>query len=118
MTHNSCYPTISLSILINMSRGQVVDEKALISALEKGKITAAGLDVFEKEPNVSPGLMRLENVVLLPHIGSLTIDTREQMAIMAAKNAVSMAKGNPPFNIVNPKVLESPQYHQRIGRDK
>lgn len=106
----------SNAILINTSRGPVVDEKALVSALKKGKIAGAGLDVYEEEPKLSPGLSKLENVVLLPHIGSATADTRGQMAVLAAKNAVAIFRGKKPPNIVNQEVLDSPQYLQRIGR--
>jgi glyoxylate reductase len=91
-----------------------VDEKALVSALKKGKIAGAGLDVYEKEPKLSPGLSKLENVVLLPHIGSLTKDTREQMAVVAAKNAIAMLRGKRPPNIVNPEVFESPEYLRKL----
>jgi glyoxylate reductase len=101
------------AILINTSRGPVMDEKALVSALKKGKIAAAGLDVYEKEPRLYPGLAKLENVVLLPHIGSATMDTRGQMAAVAAKNAIAMLKGKRPKNIVNPQVLKSPEYLRR-----
>ena len=103
------------AILVNASRGPVVDEKALVSALKKGKIAGAGLDVYEEEPKLSPGLSKLENVVLLPHIGSATADTRGQMAVLAAKNAVAILRGKRPPNIVNPEVLDSPRYLQRIG---
>jgi phosphoglycerate dehydrogenase-like enzyme len=102
------------AILINTSRGPVVDEKALVSALRQGKIAGAGLDVYENEPELTPGLSELENVVLLPHIGSATQDTREQMAVVAAKNAVLMLKGKRPKNIVNPEVFESSVYLQKL----
>ena len=103
------------AILINASRGPVVDEKALVSALKKGKIGAAGLDVYEKEPKLSQGLAKLENVVLLPHIGSATADTRGQMAVLAARNAVAMLRRQKPKNIVNPEVFSSPDYLRRIS---
>jgi glyoxylate reductase len=102
------------AILINTSRGPVVDERALVSALKKGKIAGAGLDVYEKEPHLFPGLTKLENVVLLPHIGSATNDTRGQMAVVAAKNAIAMLRGKRPPNIVNPEVFESPEYLRRV----
>jgi phosphoglycerate dehydrogenase-like enzyme len=104
------------AILINTSRGPVVDEKALLSALKQKKIAAAGLDVYEKEPRLTPGLSRLENVVLLPHIGSATNDTRGQMAVVAARNAIAMVRGRRPKNIVNPQVFESSEYLRRIGK--
>jgi glyoxylate reductase len=103
------------AILINASRGPVVDEKALVSALKKGKIGGAGLDVYEKEPKLSQGLAKLENVVLLPHIGSATADTRGQMAVLASRNAVAMMRKQKPKNIVNPKVFDSPDYLRRIS---
>ncbi len=105
----------SNTILINASRGPVVDEKALVFALRKGKIAGAGLDVYEEEPKLSPGLSKLENVVLLPHIGSATADTRGQMAVLAAKNAVAILRGKRPPNIVNPEILNSPRYLERVG---
>lgn len=103
------------AILINASRGPVVDEKALVFALKKGKIGGAGLDVYEKEPRLSPGLAKLENVVLLPHIGSATAETRGQMAVLAARNAVAMLRRQKPKNIVNPEVFGSPDYLRRIS---
>ncbi len=103
------------AILVNASRGPVVDEKALVSALKSGKIAGAGLDVYENEPKLSPGLSKLENVVLLPHIGSATADTRGQMAVVAAKNALTILRGKRPPNIINPEVLDSARYLERIG---
>ena len=102
------------AILINTSRGPVVDEKGLALALKKGKIAGAGLDVYEKEPKLSPGLSKLENVVLLPHIGSATEDTRGQMAVVAAKNAIAMLRRKRPKNIVNPEVFQSPEYIRKL----
>ena len=103
------------AILINASRGPVVDETALVSVLKERKIFGAGLDVYEKEPQLTPGLAELENVVLLPHVGSLTQDTRNQMAIVAAKNAVAMAKKKKPRNLVNPEVLNRQEYLQKVS---
>ncbi len=104
------------AILINAARGPIVDEKALVSALKQKRIAAAGLDVFEKEPKLTPGLTKLDNVVLLPHIGSATNDTRGQMAVVAATNAVMMLRGQRPKNLVNPQILGSAKYLRRIGK--
>ena len=101
------------AVLINASRGPVVDEMALVSALKEKRIFGAGLDVYEKEPQLAPDLAGLENVVLLPHVGSLTQETRNQMAILAAKNAIAMAKKKKPRNLVNPEVLNRPEYLQK-----
>jgi glyoxylate reductase len=91
--------------LINTSRGPVVDEEALADALDMGTISGAGLDVYEKEPQISPGLMKARNVVLAPHIGSGSVETRDRMARMAAENIISAMQGRVPPNIVNPEVL-------------
>jgi glyoxylate reductase len=103
------------AVLINASRGPVVDETALVSVLKEKRIFGAGLDVYEKEPQLTRGLAELENVVLLPHVGSLTQDTRNQMAIVAAKNAVTMAKKKKPRNLVNPEVLNRQEYLQKVS---
>jgi len=94
--------------LINTSRGPVVDEDALVEALQSGIIAGAGLDVFEKEPHIHPALLSLPNAVLLPHIGSATIETRTRMAMMAAENLVAMMRGEEPENQINTKAI-SPQ---------
>ncbi len=93
------------AVLVNTSRGPVVDEAALAEALENGGIFAAGLDVYEEEPKVHPKLLELENVVLAPHIGSASIETRDRMAQMAAENLRSVLNGEEPENPVDPKVL-------------
>ena len=93
------------AILINTARGSLVDERALVRALQSGRLAGAGLDVFEHEPEVESELLALENVVLLPHIGSASQRTRGQMAAMAASNLVAHARGERPPNILNPEVL-------------
>jgi glyoxylate reductase len=93
------------AILINTARGPVVDEAALVEAIKDGQIRGAALDVFEEEPSVHPKLIKLkENVVLTPHIGSASIETRLRMAKMAARNMVEGLKGNRPPNLVNEDV--------------
>jgi glyoxylate reductase len=89
------------AVLINTSRGPVVDEAALAEALAEGRIFAAGLDVYEKEPEVHPKLLELENVVLAPHIGSASIETRDRMAVLAAENIVAVLSGEKPKTPVN-----------------
>jgi glyoxylate reductase len=93
------------SFLINTARGPMVDEKALVQALQRGTIAGAGLDVFEHEPAVEPELLDMENVVLLPHIGSASQQTRTRMAPMASENIAAHASGLRPPNILNPEVL-------------
>lgn len=89
------------AILINTARGPVVDEKALCEAIQNGQIGGAGLDVYEREPIVEPGLLALENVVLLPHVGSATYATREKMADMVVDAVISALAGERPQNAVN-----------------
>jgi glyoxylate reductase len=91
--------------LINTSRGQVVDERALADALARGLIAGAGLDVYEKEPLINPQLLKLDNCVLLPHIGSATTSTRENMARTAAECLVAMIEGTEIPNLVNPDYI-------------
>jgi glyoxylate reductase len=94
------------AFLINTSRGPVVDEKALVRALKEKKIAGAGLDVYENEPMVEPELLEMENVVLLPHIGSASTETRTKMALMAVENVLAVLRGERPPNIVNPEIYE------------
>jgi glyoxylate reductase len=91
--------------LINASRGPVVDEVALVQALQERWIAGAGLDVYEHEPQMAPGLTELDNVTLAPHIASASVETRTKMAVMAATNLVETLQGRKPPNIVNPEVL-------------
>jgi glyoxylate reductase len=89
------------SYLINTARGPVVDEAALVEALEHKKIAGAALDVYEQEPKVHPALLARKDVILAPHIASATVETRTKMAVMAATNAVALFKGEPPPNALN-----------------
>jgi glyoxylate reductase len=93
------------AFLINTARGKVVEEEALVKALKGGKIAGAGLDVFEGEPRVHAELLALPNVVLAPHIGSATGETRLKMALLAAENLLAALDGKRPPNLVNPEVL-------------
>jgi glyoxylate reductase len=93
------------AFLINTSRGPVVDEAALVAALEGKKIAGAALDVYENEPFIHPGLKR-PNVVLAPHLASASLETRSKMAVMAANNMVALFKGQRPPNMLNPDIFK------------
>ncbi|GAA1243023.1 D-glycerate dehydrogenase [Prauserella halophila] len=90
------------AVLVNTTRGPVVDETALAAALRDGTIAGAGLDVFEHEPEVHPGLLELDNVALAPHLGSATVETRTAMATLAARNVRAVLAGEPPLTEVTP----------------
>jgi len=94
------------AILVNSTRGGVVDDAALIAALKAGTIRAAGLDVFENEPRLNPEFLGLDNVVLAPHVGSSTESTRRAMAMTAAKNLVAALTGGTPPNLLNPEAMK------------
>jgi lactate dehydrogenase-like 2-hydroxyacid dehydrogenase len=94
------------AFLVNTSRGPVIDEKTLVKFLKAGRIAGAGFDVYENEPKLASGLAKLPNVVLLPHIGSATVETRSRMSLLAAENLVAVLEGRRPRAIVNPEALE------------
>jgi glyoxylate reductase len=94
------------AVLVNASRGPVVDEKALIKALSERRIAAAGLDVYEREPEVEPGLAQLDNVILAPHLGSATLETRTKMAEMAVRSLLDALQGKIPEHCVNPQAFK------------
>jgi glyoxylate reductase len=96
------------AVFVNASRGPVVDEKALVKALKAGRIAAAGLDVYEKEPALAPGLARLPNVVLAPHMASATAETRLKMSNMAVTNCIAGLTGQRPPNLLNPDTFKTP----------
>src|SRR5919197_6572849 len=94
------------AVLVNSSRGPVIDEAALADALKNGEIFAAGLDVFENEPEVHPDLLELENAVVIPHLGSATVDTRLAMGMLAAENLIAALEGRGPPSLLNPEAWE------------
>jgi glyoxylate reductase len=96
----------STAILINTARGPVIDEDALVAALRDRTIAAAGLDVYENEPQLAPGLADLTNAVLLPHLGSATVQVRNSMAELCADNAIAIGSGQLPPHCVNPEAWQ------------
>jgi glyoxylate reductase len=102
--------------LINVARGEMIDETALVTALEERRIAGAALDVYEREPAMAEGLARCPNAVLVPHIGSATHGTRTRMATMAAANAIAHLRLEPAPNVVNPEVYETAAYRERRTR--
>lgn len=99
--------------LINVARGPVVDEQALVRALQAQRIAGAALDVYEEEPRMAPGLAECDNVVLVPHIASASHDTRDRMAVMAAENVIAHERGERAPNVVNPEVYGTAAYRAR-----
>jgi glyoxylate reductase len=95
------------AVLVNTSRGPVIDEVALVRALREGWIAAAGLDVYEREPEMAPGLAECRNAVLAPHLGSATVKTRAAMARLCAENAVAALQGTMPPTALNPQAWAS-----------
>lgn len=93
--------------LVNTARGPIVDEKALVRALEEKRIAGAALDVYEQEPKVEPGLINLPNVVLTPHLGSAALETRERIAASVIENIVAVIEGRRPPNLYNPEIYSS-----------
>jgi len=89
------------ALLVNTARGPIVDEAALVAALERGHLGGAALDVFENEPAVHPGLLGRDDVVLLPHLGSATEETRQNMARIALTQIERVLRGEPPTTAVN-----------------
>ena len=101
-------------ILVNVARGEIVDETALVRVLREHRIASAALDVFEREPHMAEGLASCANAVLLPHIGSASIDTRNRMAAIAAANALAHLRGDRAPDTINHDVYPSPAYAERM----
>ena len=94
------------SVIVNTSRGPVIDEKALVKALKQGEIWGAGLDVYENEPAIEPELLDMYNVVIVPHIASATMETRRNMGLIAANNIIKVLNGEKPNTCVNEEVFK------------
>jgi glyoxylate reductase len=94
------------AFIINTARGEIIREDELVKALEEKRIAGAGLDVFEREPEIHPGLLKMDRVVLLPHIGSASLETRTEMGLMAARNLMALFNNEIPPNCLNPEVFE------------
>jgi glyoxylate reductase len=94
------------AVIVNTSRGPVIDESALVEALKAGDIFAAGLDVFENEPEVHPELLQRDSAVVIPHLGSATVDTRDAMGLLAAENLITALEGRRPPTLLNPDAWE------------
>ena len=92
------------AVLVNAARGPIVDEEALADALEEGRLFAAGLDVFEREPEVHPKLRQSARAVLVPHLGSATVETREAMGMLAVENVLAAVAGRRPPTLLNPEI--------------
>ncbi len=97
------------AFMINAARGPIVDEEALVQALQAGRLAGAGLDVFENEPRVHPALLAMDNVTLMPHVGSATAVTRLRMAMLASDNLLAALRGERPPNLVNPEAWRDRQ---------
>jgi glyoxylate reductase len=104
------------AFLINVARGEMIDEAVLVRALSEKWIAGAALDVYEREPVMAEGLAACRNAVFVPHIGSATRGTRHRMATMTATNAVAHLTLQQAPNVVNHVVYDAPAYHERIAR--
>jgi glyoxylate reductase len=94
------------AVIVNTSRGPVIDEAALAEALANGVIFGAGLDVFEREPEVHERLLELDNAVIIPHLGSATVGTRDAMGLLAVENLFAGLEGRRPPTLLNPEVMD------------
>lgn len=95
------------AFIINAARGPIIDEEALVQALQAGRLAGAGLDVFENEPRVHPALLAMDNVTMMPHVGSATAETRLRMALLASENLLAALRGERPPNLVNPEAIKA-----------